>query len=64
MRFFLQTIHPPNQMKIEEGGKQDDKNKLWSTPTVKNNTSNKKQDIFILFVNYKIEEQKDGNKIN
>jgi hypothetical protein len=50
-------------MKIDKGGSKYDKDKFWGSPTVKENAKQQNYNVFILFTNQIISDQKRRKKV-
>ena len=57
--FVCCAVHPGYQVKVKQGGKENDKDKFWCAPGVKEDTANQDDGIFIAFVNTKIHQHKN-----
>jgi hypothetical protein len=51
-------------MKVEKGGPQDDKDKLWGTPAIKENTGKKGQPVPVFIGNNEIGQKENRQEPN
>lgn len=62
MQGFVHFRHPSYQMKINQGSPQNDENKLWCSPAVKNDAKQQYNNVFQFFRHHIIAQYKQRQK--